>query len=465
MKNLLFDGFQWLLLFLIFLFLASTSFAAGLPVTPYAPSGLLADPGWTRVLGTPNCNSAISTFAGSPWSVSGPSAGICTATYTNPVSHAISTQSILAGYSCPNYKGAPQIADVQHKCIVSQSCMVYESPFPAPQHNYTFQSVGGTNKCVPTLSEACPNGGSPSPSTGMCTSPTCVAPQVLDAQSATCVSVVNVDCAAQKTAVNSYLASTPPTYTPLSTSSVCSGGSGGGTGCVTTWQSYTNSQGQKSSAIVSVGGSCNNSISSTKIDKSVGAQTAAGDAAAAAALAAGKSTGAQNAARNAAISSIASGSGPAGATKAGQQAANNFDAGISPTGGNGNGNGIGPYSPGTGTGTGTGSASGVPAATTINVPDICVKNPNASACADLGTAPATPALPTGTVNVGATSFSSIAFAGGAVCPAPKVYTMSGRIFTYSYQPFCDFLGYFKPVALAVAMFIAGLIMFGQKSSD
>jgi len=97
--------------------------------------------------------------------------------------------------------------------------------------------------------------------------------------------------------------------------------------------------------------------------------------------------------------------------------------------------------------------------------DLCALHPNSSACADLGTAPTEPPMGTKTVDVSGTSFNTYSFFGNAACPAPKVFSTHGRAITFSYQPFCDFLNIFRLIALAVATFIAGLIMFGQKTSD
>ncbi|MDP2805579.1 MAG: virulence factor TspB C-terminal domain-related protein [Gallionellaceae bacterium] len=113
----------------------------------------------------------------------------------------------------------------------------------------------------------------------------------------------------------------------------------------------------------------------------------------------------------------------------------------------------------------TGSGGTGTAPTNQTPSDLCISNPTASACADLGTAPATDPLPTGTIDVSGTNFSSLSFSGSATCPAPKVYSIQGVSHSYSYQPFCDFLSAFKLIALAVAFFIGAMIMLGQKSSD
>lgn len=102
----------------------------------------------------------------------------------------------------------------------------------------------------------------------------------------------------------------------------------------------------------------------------------------------------------------------------------------------------------------------------ITQSELCTKHPSSSACADLGTAPATPALPSNTIDVSGTSFSSYVFAGGNSCPADVVKTLgNGAVIRISYASFCSFLSVFSAVAIAVAFYVAALIMFGQRSTD
>lgn len=97
---------------------------------------------------------------------------------------------------------------------------------------------------------------------------------------------------------------------------------------------------------------------------------------------------------------------------------------------------------------------------------LCETNPTASACADLGTAPAASPLPSNTVDVSGTNFGGYVFSGNAVCPADVVKKLgNGANITISYAPFCTFLSAFRPVAIIVSLLIASLIMFGQRSSD
>lgn len=111
------------------------------------------------------------------------------------------------------------------------------------------------------------------------------------------------------------------------------------------------------------------------------------------------------------------------------------------------------------------AANAVKDAITAN--EFCTKNPNASACQTLGDAPVQEATPTGTVDVSNTNFFSTSFVGTGSCPAPRVASLHGgtQSLTFSYQPFCDFLSIFSIVAYAVSFFVAGMIMFGQRSTD
>jgi hypothetical protein len=38
------------------------------------------------------------------------------------------------------------------------------------------------------------------------------------------------------------------------------------------------------------------------------------------------------------------------------------------------------------------------------------------------------------------------------------------VINFSWQPFCDFLNVFRVIALAVAYFVAAMIMLGQRTS-
>ncbi len=102
-------------------------------------------------------------------------------------------------------------------------------------------------------------------------------------------------------------------------------------------------------------------------------------------------------------------------------------------------------------------------------PTLCETNPNASACADLGTAPAAEVIPTSTIDISQQlNFSAFNFAGSSLCPAPKSYHLAsggGSDHVFTWQPACTFMDAFRPVALAIAYFIAGLIVLGQRSAD
>lgn len=77
------------------------------------------------------------------------------------------------------------------------------------------------------------------------------------------------------------------------------------------------------------------------------------------------------------------------------------------------------------------------------------------------------AIGTRNVDLSTFGFNTFSFTGTAACPAPRTFTLQngGQLIAVSWQPFCDFVGWFRPVALAVSLFIAGMIMLGQRSSD
>lgn len=86
-------------------------------------------------------------------------------------------------------------------------------------------------------------------------------------------------------------------------------------------------------------------------------------------------------------------------------------------------------------------------------------------CLDTGDIPEAEEIGTKELNFSTFAFNTYTFSGTASCPAPRAVTISGTPMAFSYQPFCDFLNVFKFAALAVSMFVAAMIMIGQRSSD
>lgn len=90
--------------------------------------------------------------------------------------------------------------------------------------------------------------------------------------------------------------------------------------------------------------------------------------------------------------------------------------------------------------------------------DFCKKNPMSIACIELGTVEDKPLevveLP---VNVTYTPWG----ASNAQCPAPTVIPLwGGDSISVTYQPVCDFVTKLRPLIIALAFFIAGLIITG-----
>lgn len=98
---------------------------------------------------------------------------------------------------------------------------------------------------------------------------------------------------------------------------------------------------------------------------------------------------------------------------------------------------------------------------------ICAKHPEFISCmtAEQAGSIAADTITEKKIDFSTFSFSTYSFSGNAACPAPRNISVMGRPIHFSYQPFCDFLNIFRLVALAVAFFIGGMIMMGQKSSD
>lgn len=86
--------------------------------------------------------------------------------------------------------------------------------------------------------------------------------------------------------------------------------------------------------------------------------------------------------------------------------------------------------------------------------------------ARLGSAPTAETLPASVVDVSGTNFNTLTFTGSGACPAPKVlHTGLAGDLTVDYTPLCDFAQQFSYAAYVVALFVAALIMTGQRSSD
>lgn len=86
-------------------------------------------------------------------------------------------------------------------------------------------------------------------------------------------------------------------------------------------------------------------------------------------------------------------------------------------------------------------------------------------CMDTGEVPDADAIEERNLDFSTFAFNTYTFTGTAACPAPRTLSLTRGLVPFSYQPFCDFLNVFKFAALALAMFVAALIMLGQRSSD
>jgi hypothetical protein len=111
-----------------------------------------------------------------------------------------------------------------------------------------------------------------------------------------------------------------------------------------------------------------------------------------------------------------------------------------------------PYTPGT-TGT-TNPASGTTGTTPTQDP--CVLEPNASACAPLGTAPAVPPIPTSSASVGLSPVSVGPSDG--TCPAALHMSVFGSDLAFDYSPLCSFVVSLRPLILALCALAAALIV-------
>ncbi len=97
-------------------------------------------------------------------------------------------------------------------------------------------------------------------------------------------------------------------------------------------------------------------------------------------------------------------------------------------------------------------------------PDPCTTDPNHLGCVDLGTAPTPEAIKQVPIDLSSTNFNTFSFSGSAACPAPQSVSILGQSISVSFTPICSAMSMFKPIALAVAFFVAGLIIIGQRQS-
>lgn len=113
-----------------------------------------------------------------------------------------------------------------------------------------------------------------------------------------------------------------------------------------------------------------------------------------------------------------------------------------------------PYTPGQTT-TPTNPASGT-TGTTTPTQDPCQLDPNASACAPLGTAPAAPPIPTSSTNVSMSPWN-VGPSDGS-CPAPKTFEVFGSSYSLAFDPLCSLVQSIRPVVLALCALAAAFIV-------
>jgi len=111
-----------------------------------------------------------------------------------------------------------------------------------------------------------------------------------------------------------------------------------------------------------------------------------------------------------------------------------------------------PYQPGQ-TGA-TPPASGTTGTTPPSDP--CAIDPNASACAPLGSAPAAPPIPTSSTNVSMSPWN-VGPSDGA-CPAPKVFEVLGSQYSLAFDPLCALVQMLRPLVLALCALAAAFIV-------
>lgn len=92
--------------------------------------------------------------------------------------------------------------------------------------------------------------------------------------------------------------------------------------------------------------------------------------------------------------------------------------------------------------------------------DFCDKHPDVLACQKMDE-PEDP----GKLKVQEVDFNFLpesGFAGSASCPSPITVSLSGRVYSISWQPFCNSLNMIKPFLLAMAWLSAAFIMLGAR---
>ena len=96
-------------------------------------------------------------------------------------------------------------------------------------------------------------------------------------------------------------------------------------------------------------------------------------------------------------------------------------------------------------------------------PDICAKNPEILACAQLDSVDA-PDLETEERGGPITPDSGWG-AESASCPQPRVLTVQGRSIPIPYDLFCTYMSGIRPLVIAMAWLSAGFILLGRKGGD
>lgn len=475
------------------------------------------------------CSAMAAVFAGSVWSAPVLSGGVCTVSYTattGPTAGALQTQTQPAAMGCPDAvnpwvksgsncvrtladpcKGQPPVSVVV-PANYSPGTFADGSPgmFPHPPTTYNAAcgpmsasasgmvqyACDGTTSCIVQYVPPSTISTSPSSSTPAgCTASgqgfisgvggtTCVSSNTASASSATTSAAASTAAASTATtASRAAQNSVNNNNTVLNITNNTIANSTAYSSSPSVFAAQTSVRSATSTASIAAAAAARTVVaaSAAASTATIAAQSATTAAAAAVATpsnsafsqtAAAAAAAATTAAQSATLSASAATAAAAAATAATSALGRSVSALDSATVASG-----GPSTPGAST---AGSPipvfvpvspAPVPAPVSgVSASDFCISNPNSSACATLGTAPPTGALPTGTVDVSGTNFGSMVFTGGAgTCPAPKLYSIHGVSHSYSYQPFCDFLAIFKMIALAVATFVAALIMMGQKSSD
>lgn len=91
------------------------------------------------------------------------------------------------------------------------------------------------------------------------------------------------------------------------------------------------------------------------------------------------------------------------------------------------------------------------------ISDECLKNPGLLSCQQMGDVPTGDTVPRSSIPV---TFSPVAIASNATCPAPLTVTLSGFTIPIDFDPICSYASQLRPVILAVSYLSAILIVFG-----